>query len=261
MATVDPTSASKNAPGGDDTPCSDPFCMAVDIFLALAADRSSEGQVSLAELKALAETLKSGTDETQAFCHSTHNRCIKQIHLDLLTPPRTNAFGRALVAPVEQLMRRDQARLSQRQLPNYFGLFQSVLGRSQWERFHDRAAELMQEGMREQGEAFSWRHFSKLAEIIDMRLRALVELAKSFDRFENRKEWFIAVMEGDPDGEENKNSALQFTSEQFYDVMEALYAEFSELPPGAREAYETNYTEEDREAVARLIENLGRVEE
>ncbi|MDP6404260.1 MAG: hypothetical protein QF797_03545 [Alphaproteobacteria bacterium] len=43
--------------------------------------------------------------------------------------------------------------------------------------------------------------------------------------------------------------------------MEALYTEFPALPPGAREAYETNFSEEGREAVQRLIENLGNTEE
>lgn len=237
-------------------PCKNTFDMTVHIVVAAVRERMAHGGIDEAALQEIEEALTVENDQVEAFCHSAHERCMSKYQLDLAVPPRTNAFGRVMVQPFEKLLDRQHRKMSTKQLPNYFHVLSTILGRERYEHLHDHISQLMTQEIRDHGSKFSWATFYDHPEVVKIRLETLYALAHAFSHFDTRLEWFINVMEGANHGEGGSKGALQFTHVQARDCLLALFGEFI-TKRDEEHVYQIEVlSEPQRQEIAHLIAKL-----
>ncbi|WP_135079982.1 hypothetical protein [Terasakiella sp. SH-1] len=243
------------------TPCKNTFDMTVNIVISAAKERAQDGKVTLDELEEIRQALTIGNIQVEAFCHSIHERCEHNIQLDLLVPPRTNAYGRVMVQPLEKLFDQKQRRISNKQLASYFHMLDQILGREQYEQYHDTANELMRHEIGKNGPDFHWDDFFALEAIRKIRIETLVRIAHAFHNFEPRLDWFITIFESSfKNGQiQHDEGTLQFTRRQARDFLLALFSEFV-FPEHDKDLGPSIFlsVDEQRE-ISKLIINLQKI--
>lgn len=239
------------------TPCKNTFDMTVRIVINAIREKMSHGTVTEDDLGEIEKALIVDNAHVEAFCHSVHERCMSSAKLDLLIPPRTNAYGRVMVQPLEQLIDKRKRRMSQKQLANYFHMLSSILGRETYEKNHDSLAELMRSEIRDHGSDFDWERFYNHPQVATMRLETLATIAKAFKSFEQRMIWFINIMESSFEHPENPSEGtLQFTEHQSKDFLLALFGEFINPSPEKKDFIDMALSKEQRSDVAHLVAKL-----
>lgn len=234
-------------------PCKNTFDMTVHIVIAAVKERLAQGALSADDLQEIEDALTVQNNKVEAFCHSVHERCMSKYQLDLAVPPRTNAFGRVMVQPLEGLLHRQQRKLSTKQIPNYFHALSVILGRERYEHLHDEVSALMTEMIRLQGSDFQWTDFYQNQTVIRIRLETLYAVAHAFTHFEKRLDWFVNVMEGKASDESGIKGAIQFTRTQAREFLLALFDEFIVNKTQEKDLQKELLTEPQRQEIAHLI--------
>jgi len=237
-------------------PCKNTFDMTVHIVISAVKEKLRHGDISPQELDEIEQALTVENQQVEAFCHSVHERCMAKSKLDLLIPPRTNAYGRIMVQPLETLFDEKNRRFSEKQLANYFHMISAIIGRETYERYHDDMADLMRDEIRVKGSDFTWEEFYDHPEVIKCRLQTLGAIAQAFDHFEQRLIWFINVMEGADPHVDEEVSTLQFTRQQARAFLLALFGECVETSSKQKERIEQVLGERQRHCIAHLIGKL-----
>lgn len=241
----------------DKLPCRNTFDMTVHIVIAAVKEHLAKGHLDEHMLDEIEAALTSvDNDQVEAFCHSVHERCMSTYQLDLAVPPRTNAFGRIMVQPLEKLLDRKHRRLSTKQLPNYFKMLSTILGRERYEHLHDHIAELMTNEIRDHGSHFMWGEFYHHHEVVKVRLETLYAIAHAFSHFDTRMEWFITTMEAMVTQDDGSQNTMPFTHTQARDFLLALFDEFI-MKKTDENAYQKEIlTDAQRQEIAHLIAKL-----
>jgi len=237
-------------------PCKNILDMMVHIVVAAVKEKMAQGELDPVDLDEIEKALTCNNKEVEAFCHSARERCMSKAKLDLLIPPRTNAYGRVMVQPLECLFDKKERRFSEKQLSNYFHMLSSIIGRERYENYHDALAELMRNQIRAYGSKFTWEGFYSHPDVVQVRLETLGAIAQSFEHFEQRMNWFLNVMEASPHDPGHRAGTLQFTERQAKAFLLALFAECRDMNDKARDFLEQTVSRRQRKDIAHLIARL-----
>ena len=237
-------------------PCKNTFDMTVTIVINAVRDLMHEDKLSEDNLLELEKALTIGNNKVEAFCHSIHERCMSKSKLDLMVPPRTNAYGRIMVQPLEKLLDRKHRHFSEKQLSNYFYMISTILGRETYENYHDQLSELLRSEIRDLGSNFTWDDFFNHPICVCIRLETLGRIALAFDHFEQRMNWFLNVMEGSLNKSGDGAGTMQFTEHQAHVFLMALFDECINMKPSKQDEMKQILDEKEHKAIAHLIAKL-----
>lgn len=234
-------------------PCKNTFDMAVGIVIHAIREKIEEGRLTPDMLTEIENALTTNNNKVEAFCHSVHERCMKKSKLDLLIPPRTNAYGRVMVQPLEMLLDKKHRRFSEKQLANYFHMLSTILGREIYEGYHNTLSSLITDEIRDKGSNFSWDLFYKHETVIDIRIKTLGAIAQAFESFEKRMNWFVNVMESSVEKPNDGDGTMQFTEHQAKDFLLALFGECINMSDTKKQQLEHILDKKRRKGIAALI--------
>jgi hypothetical protein len=240
-------------------PCKNTFDMTVHIAISAVRERLEEGPITPEILAEIEGALTQGNKQVDAFCHSVHERCMKKSKLDLITPPRTNAYGRVMVQPLERLVAGKQAGFSQKQLSNYFMVLASLLGRKVFEEKHDKIKALMEAEIRDNGSNFTWDKFYKHPLVIMHRHQTLGVIAQSFENFEKRLNWFLEMMEGTHGDPKKVSTTMPFTEHQAKAFLMALFDECRGMNEDQKELLKRHISERQVSDINKLIVKVAQM--
>lgn len=241
-------------------PCKSTFDMTVHIVTTAIKEKLSHGPITAEDVDEIEKALTVENNKVEAFCHSVHERCMSKSKLDLLVPPRTNAYGRIMVQPLERLFDKKHRRFSEKQLSNYFHMLSSILGRETYEHYHEIIAEQMRSEIRDHGSNFTWEEFYNHPLVVKCRLETLGAVAQAFEHFEQRMNWFINVMEGSQQNPEDGSGTMPFTEHQAKDFLLAMFAECIDMSSKRKEHFDTILNERRRKNIAHLISHLSQMD-
>lgn len=163
--------------------------------LLRAAEAAYHGQaVPMKALHDIVEGLKSGAVFDEFYRHS-FNDISETVEEDKLAQQRSNAYGRLMLHPLNELFQSE--RLDRELLPNIFSFFHLVLG-DDAQTYGDACKDIVATLKSDMGDAFSWDAFYAHPEAKRIQWHTLTRVATSFKRWELRKEWFIKLMQYTP---------------------------------------------------------------
>lgn len=240
-------------------PCKNTFDMTIHIAITAVKEKLAKGSITAKDLDEIEAALTIENKKVDAFCHSIHERCMSKSKLDLTVPPRTNAYGRIMIQPLEKLMDRRHRRFSEKQIPNFFHVISSILGRENYEKWHDKMADLMRDEIRDHGSHFTWDKFYQHPGVVECRLKTLGAIAHAFQHFDQRMNWFLNIMESTPTSPEDGSGSMQFTEQQAKFFLLALFEECQGMNDQRKEFFENILPKSQRSDIVHLISKVSQM--
>ncbi len=166
----------------------------LDALLHAISGHAKGGSVSIATLEAVVNNLKQSRDLDHYFdqVFQEVQAVVEEAQQD---KNRTNFFGRLMLEPLSDCF--DAGELERSAIPNIFSFFHLVMG-DEIKILNERCSEIVNELRESLGEEFSWDAFYDNADAKSIRWRTLVRIAKSFKHWEARVDWFIKLMQYEP---------------------------------------------------------------
>jgi hypothetical protein len=218
--------------------------------LVRAAERAGQGRaLSRPLLESVVEGIKTSR-EFDPFFERSYQEMLEIIEADRAEQRRFNVFGRLMIEPLGRLF--ETGRLDRALVSNLFAFLHMILG-DEAERTANRCREIVELLREERGDAFLWSDFFADAEARSIRWRTLIAIARSFKRFEPRKDWFIRLMMNRPTSISIASNAfvpvetdpaaemIPFGEEEFVVLFTALFAPLIEISPREQLAFEREF--------------------
>ncbi|MBR9972347.1 hypothetical protein [Magnetospirillum sulfuroxidans] len=162
-------------------------------FLTVLERASSNGSISMDQVQRLAAAfLKAEGPMAELFARS-ENSCRDGFAEADLERKRQDHFGRLIARPFAPMFLQGNHGLERRHLPQFFIAVKMILGDEAYADMRSRA-KLIAETHRGEGGAITWESFHADRRAILILDRVRLYVAKSFSRFEARKDWFLLVM-------------------------------------------------------------------
>lgn len=175
---------------------------------------------------------------------------------------RKDLFQRMMVHPLESLL--ESGAIDRRYLANYFAFYRHLLGDDRDEMQVE--CEAVADEVLGQGPEPDWKAFYLDPRIQGVYFKVLARIAKSFARFDLRRQWFIDLMSYDPATEAvsahvyipaKEHEALPpFGGHQFRLLFQALFAPVRHLTPEQRRIVEERLKVTPEQAFGRFLATL-----
>lgn len=188
-------------------------------FLAVLDRASSNGSISMDQVHRLASAfLKAQGPMAELFARS-ETGCGEAFIAADLERKRQDHFGRLIARPFAALFVQPKGGLERRHLPQFFTAIKMILGDDIYADLRSRT-KLIAETHRSEDGGIDWENFHTDRRAILILDRVRLHIAKSFRRFDARKDWFLLVMN-------QAHSAVSLGSNTFV----AKAAEDRDIPP------------------------------
>jgi hypothetical protein len=215
----------------------------LDAFIAAVEKGFGENRPSAADLKKVAAALKESPE-----LEPIYERAFAELQNGVLShaneAQRVEVFHRLMTRPLAPLL--DAEELSRDALPNFFNFLRLVLG-EEVDALQLRCVEIHDELKAVQGDAFTWDSFYADPRAKAVLYRVLARVAETFRRFEQRRDWFIGIMQYTPASigitstvfvtNRNRESYL-FGTDEFTRMFRHLFAPVKDLAGDDRALFE-----------------------
>ena len=162
-------------------------------FLSVLERASSNGSIGMDQVQRLAAAfLKAEGPMAELFARS-ENSCREAFAEADLERKRQDHFGRLIARPFAPMFLQGNHGLERRHLPQFFVAIKMILGDEIYADLRSRT-KLIAETHRGEDGVINWETFHADRRAILILDRVRLHVAKSFRRFEARKDWFLLMM-------------------------------------------------------------------
>jgi hypothetical protein len=177
--------------------CREVVALALRAFMDLVEKSATGETVSLDSLRRIAHAVGEADGALGEYYNRHSAGCGAVFELARIERQRTDFFGRAITQEFVHLFADPTAGIGRKNLPQFFLAVRMILGDEVHADYANHCTQIANE-VRQGGEIVPWEMF-----YADPRIRAVVEdtlvaIAISFRRFEPRADWFLIVMNTDP---------------------------------------------------------------
>jgi len=177
--------------------CREVVVLALRAFMDLVEKSASGETVSLESLRRIAHAVAEADGALGEYYDRHSAGCAAVFDLARIERQRTDFFGRAITQEFVHLFNDPTAGMGRKNLPQFFLAIRMILGDEVHADYANHCTQIANE-VRQGGDVVPWDVF-----YADSRIRAVVEdtlvaIAISFRRFEPRADWFLIVMNTDP---------------------------------------------------------------
>lgn len=245
--------------------------VALRAFLDLIEASAVEGQVALDEIHRIGKAVADAEGALLAFYDRHSAGCATLIELAQIEHKRTDFFGRAITEPFFALLDDPTSGVRRTNLPHYFAAVRMILGNEIYAEFKEQCAVIANE-IRAGARTVPWPQFHADARTHVIVEDTLVAIARSFKRFELRKEWFMIVMNNDPRTvslgssmfvAKSSDEMLQdaFSEPSFVKMFKALFAGMrpNDFTAARRSAFIDRYGEKPEGLFGQLLVELEKM--
>jgi transcriptional regulator with XRE-family HTH domain len=234
----------------------------LDAFISAVEKGFGENRPSPADLKRLAEALKTSPDFEPIY-----EKAFADLQANVLSQAneaqRVEVFHRLMTQPLDPLL--DSETLSRDALPNFFNFLRLVLG-EEVDALQARCVEIHDELKAKHGESFTWDKFFADERAKAVLYRVLARIAETFRRFEPRREWFIGIMQYTPAAigitsnvyvpNKHRESYL-FGTDEFTRMFQHLFAPVKQISGADRALFERELGAAPESVFGALFKQLG----
>ncbi|MGE5505495.1 MAG: hypothetical protein ACM31L_13825 [Actinomycetota bacterium] len=177
--------------------CRSTAAVAVRAFLELLEESAVDGQVAVDAARRIAEAIIGAGGPLSTFYSASERACDHQFDLQRIERKRTDHFGRVIAQPFAHLFDQPGAGIERKHLPQFFAAVRMMVGEEVHEEMKARAS-VLAEGHRTPDNMVDWEAFYDDPLTQGLLEQVLVTIGRSFRRFEPRKDWFLIVMNSNP---------------------------------------------------------------
>jgi len=177
-----------------------------------------------------------GTGEILDDLYASSERSCQDIFaLRQVDGQRTNYIGRIVTKTFSHVLDDRSSGITRSHLGRFFTALRMILGEEVYDDLQSRCAAIAAEVSRGDDGVTRWEAFYHHPDVMLIRERVLVSIARTFRRFEPRKDWLMIVMNSSPGSRsiggsafvtaaQGKRGADEFGDAKFLLVFDALFA-------------------------------------
>ena len=169
----------------------------VRAFVNLMQEVAVEGKVSLDDIQRIGAAVMGAGGPLANFYARTETRCEAGFAMAVVERQRVDFFGRLICSTFEQLLDQPGSGIQRKNLHQFFAAIRMMLGEETHEELKSRATWLAERN-RGEDNLIDWVRYFADPEARLLIEQVLVTVARSFRRFEPRKDWFLIVMNSSP---------------------------------------------------------------
>ena len=170
--------------------------IAVRAMLEMLKSTAKDGLVPVSTIERIATVIMNTQGPLTEFFDLSQSACHASWAMANIERQRKNQLGRLIVEPIVPLLDNPHG-IERSRLPQFLESIHLMLGEEVWENLRARATLLAQEHKDEEG-MVDWASFHTDPEGFLILEQIQVAIARSFRRFEPRKDWMLVVLNSNP---------------------------------------------------------------
>ncbi len=232
-------------------------------FLRWIEEHNGGRPANVAQIQAMAKDFMAGAP-FNVLMRQAHARLLEAAAVELIRHQRKDPFQRLLTHPMTEAF--ESGELSRSILPNYFSFLHLVLGDAR-EKLTATCIDILARLRGSDPLDFSWDSFYEDAVAKEILWGVLVRIAETFKRFEVRRDWFIALMQNQPQSvslgpnafvpRHHGDEPVPFGTEQFRIMFSCLFEPLRRLSAAERVRFQQAYGAPPEQLLASLYTNLA----
>lgn len=215
--------------------CRDMVGVTMRAYMELLQRAAVNGSVALDQVVRIGNAVMAAGGPLATYYAQTEAKCDAIFALGTAERKRVDYLGRLLVQPFAQLLDDPDSGIDRTHLPQFFAAVRMICGDETHAQLKARCAVFAEEHRTPQG-LIDWPQFHQDPYAEQVLEQVLVTIARSFRRFEPRKDWFLIVMNSTPQSvslgssvfvakkPEDKVTVSEFSEAAMCRLFEALFA-------------------------------------
>jgi hypothetical protein len=194
----------------------------------------ADGSVSMDQVRRIANAFMAAEGPLSAFYAKTEATCDVAFEMASIERKRVDYLGRLIAQPFAHLLDEAGSGIERKHLPQFFAAIRMMLGDEVHSELRAKT-KLIAETHRGIDGMIQWDDFHVDPRAQTVLEKVLVTVARSFRRFEPRKDWFLIMMDSSPTSVSVSSNAFvpkrpedkalhQFSERQMVQLFEALFA-------------------------------------
>jgi hypothetical protein len=177
--------------------CREAVVLAVRAFLDLLETSATGETIPVEVVRRIAHAVMNAEGALSTYYDLHAMGCSAFFELVKSEQKRTDFFGRVITEPLVPLLNDPTSGFERKNLPPFFSALRMILGDDVYTEYKDRCLRVANE-LRGGSNLLLWPEFFLDRRTVEVMEGTLVAVAHSFKRFTPRKDWFLIVMNTDP---------------------------------------------------------------
>jgi hypothetical protein len=210
--------------------------VAVRALIDLLDESATDGAVTMDVVRRIANAVLSARGPLSDYYANWETGCESAFTLRRIERQRTDFIGRIVTQPFALLLDDRDAGIERKHLPQFFAAIRMIVGDEPYDGLRTRANEAAERHRTPEG-AVAWEDFYRDFDVLQVFETIAVAVARSFRRFEPRKDWFLIIMNSSPSSVSTASNAFipkrtedkvtrEFCEVQMARMFSALFSEF-----------------------------------
>jgi len=171
--------------------------VAIRALIDLLDESASDGTVTMDVVRRIANAVLSARGPLSDYYARWEEGCDSAFTLRRIEQQRTDFIGRILTQPFHLLLNEPESGIERKNLPQFFAAVRMIVGDEPFDGLRTRANQAAERHRTEEG-MVAWPQFYRDHDVVLIFEHLAVAIARSFRRFEPRKDWFLIIMNSSP---------------------------------------------------------------
>ncbi len=182
-------------PGGKR--CRSVAAVAILALTDILEESAVDGTVTMDDVRRVAKAVLAARGPLGEHYALWEDGCDAAFSLRRIERQRTDFMGRIITRPFSDCFDDRNSGIERKHLPQFFAAVHMIIGEEPYELLRNRASKAAERHRTEDG-LVSWPEFYADSDVRAIFEEILVTMARSFRRFEPRKDWFLIIMNSSP---------------------------------------------------------------
>jgi hypothetical protein len=210
--------------------------VAIRALIDLLDESATDGAVTMDVVRRIANAVLSARGPLSDYYANWENGCESAFAVRRIEQQRIDFIGRIITQPFAALLDDREAGMERKNLPQFFAAVRMIVGDEPFDGLRTRANEAAERHRTDEG-MVAWDDFYRDFDVIQIFENMAVAIARSFRRFEPRKDWFLIIMNSSPSSVSTASNAFipkkaedkvtrEFSESHMVRMFQALFSEF-----------------------------------
>ena len=210
--------------------------VAIRALIDLLDESASDGAVTMDVVRRIANAVLSARGPLSDYYANWENGCDSAFALRRIEQQRIDFIGRIITQPFAALLDDRSGGIERKHLPQFFAAVRMIVGDEPFDGLRTRANEAAERHRTNDG-MVAWDDFYRDFDVMQVFEHMAVAIARSFRRFEPRKDWFLIIMNSSPSSISTASNAFipkkaedkvtrEFSETHMVRLFQALFSEF-----------------------------------
>ena len=210
--------------------------VAIRALIDLLDESATDGVVTMDVVRRIANAVLSARGPLSEYYAHWEEGCDSAFALRRIEKQRVDFIGRIITQPFHALLDERNSGVERKHLPQFFAAVRMIVGEEPFDLLRTRANQAAERHRTEEG-MVAWDDFYRDYDVVAIFEHLAVSVARSFRRFDPRRDWFLIIMNSSPSSISTASNAFipkkaedkvtrEFSEGHMVRLFQAFFSEF-----------------------------------